>query len=63
LKTPSLLINGSQDHVFLDAAKRYTKKHQPLAELVVMEGRGHLCNLEDRLAFNEIVLEWLKGRN
>lgn len=62
LKTPSLLINGSQDHVFLDAARRYTKKHQPLAELVVMEGRGHLCNLEDRKAFNAIVLTWLEGK-
>jgi pimeloyl-ACP methyl ester carboxylesterase len=59
LTTPSLLVNGSQDHVFLDAAKRYTAKHGPLAELVVMEGKGHLCNLEDRNAFNKIVLDWL----
>lgn len=61
LKTPSLLINGSQDHVFLDAAKRYTAKHAPLARLEVMEGRGHLCNLEDREGFNRIVLEWLES--
>ncbi len=60
LKTPSLLVNGSQDHVFLDAAKRYTDKHAPLAELVIMEGKGHLCNLEDRKSFNRIVLEWLE---
>lgn len=59
LTKPSLLVNGSQDHVFLDAAQRYAAKHQPLAELVVMEGRGHLCNLEDRRGFNAIVLEWL----
>lgn len=61
LTTPSLLVNGSQDHVFLDAAKRYAKKHAPLAELVVMEGKGHLCNLEDRKSFNQIVLDWLEG--
>lgn len=60
LQTPSLLINGSQDHVFLDAARRYTKKHAPLAELAVMEGKGHLCNLEDRVGFNKIVLKWLE---
>lgn len=60
LKTPSLLVNGSQDHVFLDAAKRYAAKHAPLAELVIMEGRGHLCNLEDRKGFNAIVLKWLE---
>lgn len=62
LTTPSLLINGSQDHVFLDAAKRYADKHAPLADLAVMEGRGHLCNLEDRNGFNRIVLEWLAKR-
>ncbi|WP_020570887.1 alpha/beta fold hydrolase [Neolewinella persica] len=61
LITPSLLVNGSQDHVFLDAAKRYANKHAPLAELVVMEGKGHLCNLEDRKMFNKIVLDWLDG--
>lgn len=60
LRTPSLLVNGGQDHVFLDAAKRYAKKHAPTAELVVMKGRGHLCNLEDRKGFNRIVLEWLE---
>ncbi len=59
LKTPSLLVNGEQDHVFLDAARRYARKHAPLAELVVMKGRGHLCNLEDRKGFNKIVLDWL----
>jgi len=58
LTTPSLLVNGSQDHVFLDAAKRYSAKHE-LADLVVMEGRGHLCNLEDHRGFNKVVLEWL----
>ena len=58
LTVPALLVNGSQDHVFLDAARRYAAKHD-LADLVVMEGRGHLCNLEDYRGFNAIVLEWL----
>ena len=59
LTKPSLLVMGSQDHVFLDAARRYADKHE-LAELAVMEGRGHLCNLEDRVGFNAIVLDWLR---
>ena len=59
LTKPALLVMGGQDHVFLDAAERYAKKHAPLAELAVMEGRGHLCNLEDRAGFNRIVLQWL----
>lgn len=61
LTKPALLVNGSQDHVFLDAAKRYSDKHA-LADLIVMEGRGHLCNLEDRNGFNKIVLSWLEGK-
>lgn len=60
LTKPALLVMGEQDHVFLDAADRYAKKHAPKAKLAVMEGRGHLCNLEDRAGFNEIVLNWLK---
>ncbi|NJC25500.1 alpha/beta fold hydrolase [Neolewinella antarctica] len=59
LTRPALLVMGGQDHVFLDAAESYAKKHQPLAEIAVMEDRGHLCNLEDRKAFNKIVLSWL----
>ena len=47
LRQPSLLVMGSQDHVFLDAARRYADKHER-AEMAVMEGKGHLCNLEDR---------------
>ena len=59
LRTSSLVIMGGQDHVFLDAAKRFTRKQAHKAELVVIEGCGHLCNLEQRQAFNEAVLRWL----
>lgn len=59
LRVPALLVMGSQDHVFLEAAERYAEKHAPRAELAVMEGRGHLCNLEDQVGYNAIVLDWL----
>lgn len=61
LRQPSLLVMGGQDHVFLDAARRYAAKHE-LADLAVMKGRGHLCNLEDKKAFNRLVLDWLLPR-
>lgn len=60
LRVPSLLVMGGQDHVFLEAAQRYAKKQEHLADLSIMEGRGHLCNLEDKEGFNRIVLEWLE---
>ena len=62
LASPALLVNGSEDHVFLDAARRYAAKH-PLATLEVMPRCGHLCNLEQRSKFNKIVLRWLDNQS
>ena len=59
LKTASLIVMGGQDHVFLSAAKRFSAKHAHLAELVVIEGCGHLCNLEATVRFNKEVLRFL----
>jgi pimeloyl-ACP methyl ester carboxylesterase len=59
LRTNSLIVMGGQDHVFLDAAKRFTKNQAHLAELVILEGCGHLCNLEEVQRFNNAVLKWL----
>lgn len=61
LTKPALLVMGSQDHVFLDAASRYAEKQGEMATLAVMEGRGHLCNLEDKHSFNALVLKWVQG--
>lgn len=62
LSTPSLIVMGSQDHVFLSAARRFAAKQSHLAELVVLEGVGHLCNLEAVKPFNEAVLKYLGKR-
>ena len=62
LTKPALLVMGGQDHVFLEAAEAYAKKHAPMSELAVMKDRGHLCNLEDKAGFNRIVLTWLGRR-
>ncbi|PHI21872.1 2-succinyl-6-hydroxy-2,4-cyclohexadiene-1-carboxylate synthase [Lewinellaceae bacterium SD302] len=59
LSTSSLVVMGGQDHVFLDAAKRFTSKHAHAAELVVIDGVGHLCNLEATDVFNRAVLRFL----
>jgi pimeloyl-ACP methyl ester carboxylesterase len=59
LRTSSLIVMGGQDHVFLEAAQRFAKKQKEQAELVVIEGCGHLCNLEEVQRFNEAVLKWL----
>lgn len=63
LGTNSLIVMGAEDHVFLNAAKRFAQKHAHAAELVVLDGVGHLCNLEATEAFNNSVLRFLKVAN
>lgn len=59
LDIDSLIVMGAQDHVFLQAARRFCEKHAQRATLVVIERCGHVCNLEQPQRFNEIVLEYL----
>ncbi len=59
LTIDALIVMGSQDHVFLQAARRFCEKHSEKTTLVVMEGCGHVCNLEKPQRFNEIVLQYL----
>lgn len=59
LRTSSLIVMGGQDHVFLDAARRFTRDQADKATLVVLENCGHLCNLEEVQRFNDAVLNWL----
>lgn len=60
LDTRSLIIMGGQDHVFLAAARRFTQQQAHLARLVVIDGCGHICNLEQAKHFNEAVLHFLQ---
>lgn len=60
LETTSLIIVGGQDHVFIRAAQRFAAKQAHLAKLVIMEGCGHICNVEKAQLFNEIVLQFLR---
>lgn len=53
------VIMGTQDYVFLSGAKAFTKL-QPNAELIEMEGIGHICNLESPTTFNQLALNFLK---
>ena len=57
----SLVVMGDQDHVFIDAARRFVKK-QELAQLVILEKCGHVVNIEQAKKFNQIALDFLLGR-
>lgn len=58
LAKPSLVVMGSQDHIFLDAAQRFARR-QTRAHLQVIERCGHICNIERPEVFNRLALEFL----
>jgi pimeloyl-ACP methyl ester carboxylesterase len=54
----SLVVMGDQDHVFFGAAKRFVQV-QKNVHLVIMEGCGHVCNIESPKRFNQLALDFL----
>ncbi|MEZ4984564.1 MAG: alpha/beta hydrolase [Saprospiraceae bacterium] len=60
LETASLVIMGGQDHVFLQAAIHFAHQQAHLAKLVILDGCGHICNIEQAKLFNTEVLHFLQ---
>ena len=55
LASISLVVMGSEDHVFVKAAEKFTRAHEN-ARLVVFERCGHICNIEQHERFNKTAL-------
>lgn len=53
-----LLVMGSQDHIFLRAAKRFARIQKNM-RLTVIENCGHVCSIEAPELFNDLVLKFL----
>jgi pimeloyl-ACP methyl ester carboxylesterase len=60
LKHPHLLVSGSQDHLFLDAAKAYAEKHPQHVHLEVVNHCGHVVSIEQAAIFNRLCLNFLE---
>jgi pimeloyl-ACP methyl ester carboxylesterase len=56
---PTLVVAGEEDTVYPPALAREMARRIPGAELVLMEGTGHLANLERPEQFNEALLDFL----
>lgn len=63
LRVPTLIITGNEDNVYPLELSRRMANRIPGAELVVLEGCGHLSNLEQPEAFNEALLDFLLRRS
>ncbi len=58
MQTPCLVVMGSQDHVFLDAAIQFVKQ-QPFASIQVIENCGHIVSVDNPSIFNKLALDFL----
>jgi 3-oxoadipate enol-lactonase len=59
IQAPTLVITGEEDRVYPPAIARDMARRIPRAELVELEGCGHLSNLEQPERFNQLVLQFL----
>lgn len=52
------IIMGSDDYVFLNAAKSFVER-QSRSSITIIERSGHICNIESPQAFNRVALKFL----
>jgi 3-oxoadipate enol-lactonase len=57
IKVPTLVINGEYDVSFQSGL--YTASNIPGAVRTVIPGTGHACNIEDPMAFDEAIINFL----
>jgi 3-oxoadipate enol-lactonase len=59
IRVPTLVIAGEDDSVYPPALARDMARRIPGAELLMLEGNGHLANLEHPERFNQAILDFL----
>ena len=60
-EVPCLSVMGSQDHAFLPQAIAFQRRY-PEIELKIMQGRGHVCNIEASGTFNRYAIEFIEKK-
>jgi 3-oxoadipate enol-lactonase len=61
LTVPMLIVAGEEDVLIPPDDARAVAALNPRARLVLLPGTGHLPNLEDPKAFNEVLVEFLSA--
>lgn len=62
MDNPTLYVMGGEDHMFLPPVKKMITDFQK-SELHVIDGCGHVCNIEEPDLFNEISIRYLKRQS
>jgi acetolactate synthase-1/2/3 large subunit len=61
VSVPVLLVGGSEDKITpVDPLLTEIKARVPMAELAVLPGGGHFCNVDRAAAFNEVLWSFLQ---
>ena len=63
IRVPTLIIAGEEDTVYPPELARDMARRIPGAELLMLEGTGHLANLEQPERFNSAVLDFLRKQD
>ncbi len=61
LQHRSLIVMGGDDFVFLRGATQFDRR-QTLTQLAVIPTTGHICNVENPAAFNQLALDFLAAK-
>jgi len=56
---PTLFVMGAEDYLFLTPIKELVKRQNEL-QLACIEDSGHVCNIDQPQAFNEITINFIK---
>jgi len=59
IRVPTLVITGTEDQVYPPAMARDIARRIPGAQLLEIEGAGHMSNLEQPERFNQAVFEFI----
>ncbi|MGQ0652384.1 MAG: alpha/beta fold hydrolase [Betaproteobacteria bacterium] len=59
IRAPTLIVTSDEDRVYTPDIARDMAKRIPGAELAMIEGAGHLSNVDQPERFNKVVLDFL----
>lgn len=57
---PTLVIMGSQDFIFLSAARKFVSEKSDNVKLEILDNAGHICNIDQHEIFNSVVNKYLR---
>jgi len=61
LPIPTLYLMGEEDHMFLPPVRHLVSRHRASSVLRVVEGSGHVVNVDRAEVFNRVAIEFIRS--